>query len=172
MESNKDNSIRTLKSKKVKKGNDNKNEEQIKREPNLDVINEEIVLAKDEPKIEDKKKVVAKKIYKCDECNFTAVTPSNFLKHLTSDKHKRHGEKKINKCDKCEYVSNSIYNYNVHNITQHGTTEEKKEKCPFYCNICDVGFFSKIFHDKHINSKNHSNLKLIKEIQDKEKENK
>lgn len=160
METNKDNNIKTLKSKKVKQ----QNNEQIKR------VTDEIVLTV-QKNTEEKKKgdKIPKKIYKCEECNFKAITPSNFLKHLTSEKHKRHGEKKVNKCDKCEYVSNSIYNYNVHVITQHGTTEEKKEKCPFYCDICDVGFFSKIFYDKHINSKNHSNLKLIKEIQDKEK---
>lgn len=169
MESNKDNNIKTLKSIKVKKQNETISGEQIKRDYDFNIKCDENI--KVESKVEDKKKI-AKKIYKCDECNFTAITPSNFLKHLTSDKHKRHGEKKINKCDKCEYVSNSIYNYNVHIVTQHGSTEEKKEKCPFYCDICDVGFFSKIFYDKHINSKNHENLKLIKEIQNKEKENK
>ena len=58
----------------------------------------------------------------------TDTSPAKYLSYLTSEKHKRHGEKKVNKCDICEYVSNSIYNYNVHKITQHGSSEEKKEK--------------------------------------------
>jgi hypothetical protein len=190
MESNKDNNIKTLKSKRAKKENLVIDTSQTKRDINSNDAKVDIkVDIKVGEKVDenngnqdntdntdntdnDKKKINAKKIYKCDECNFTAITPSNFLKHLTSEKHKRHGEKKVNKCELCEYVSNSIYNYNVHKVTQHGTTEEKKTKCPFYCDICDVGFFSKIFHDKHINSKNHSNLKLIKEIQQKEESNK
>jgi hypothetical protein len=173
MEINKDNTsnILTNKKKLQKKRIGYNNHITKNVDNNIDIQSPAEILTNN-PDVDDKNKkklLNTKKIYKCEECNFTASTPSNFLKHLTSEKHKRHGEKKVNKCDICDYVSNSIYNYNVHKITQHGSSEEKKEKCPFYCDICDVGFFSKIFFDKHINSKNHANLKLIKEIQEKDK---
>ncbi len=109
----------------------------------------------------------------CDKCNFKASMPSEFLRHLNSKKHIRGGVR-VNeikyKCDKCDYNTNSPYHIKIHNVRVHGTSEEKKARCPYYCEICNVGFFAKLFNDKHFNSKLHKNMVEIKRIQELEKQ--
>jgi hypothetical protein len=110
--------------------------------------------------------------FSCEKCNFSAETPSEFLRHLNSKKHLRGGVR-VNElehcCDLCDYKTNNPYHIKIHKVRVHGTTEEKKNKCPYYCETCDIGFFAKLFNDKHIKSKTHKNMIEIKRIQNIEK---
>ena len=74
----------------------------------------------------------------------------------------RNGEKKTTKCNLCDYESNTHWNIKVHKLQIHASSEER-QKCKFYCNICDYVFFCKIYLDKHMNGKIHLNKVKIKE---------
>ena len=93
----------------------------------------------------------------CEKCNFTAIKPSDWLRHIETEKHKRDGEKKMAKCDKCDIEYSSNWSLNQHYLIYHATKEER-EKHKFYCKQCDVVFFSKIYMIRHMNGKVHKNL--------------
>lgn len=105
----------------------------------------------------------------CEYCKFNAHSPTEWIKHVATKKHKRKGTKLSDNlvCDKCGLVSSNTFNYNVHKILVHGTPEERKTKAKFYCDNCDIGFFCKLYYDKHMLSKRHLNMieynKLIDE---------
>jgi hypothetical protein len=107
----------------------------------------------------------------CKQCNFTGSTTSHFIKHLQTEKHKRSGIKKseLNICDKCGHKSQNSYHLKMHIITQHGPSDEKKEFCKHYCDVCDMGFFADLYHNKHINSVKHKNKILLNEMLTNEK---
>ena len=113
------------------------------------------------------KKVSNKKSFKqsCECCKFTANTPTEWLKHVVTKKHLRNGTllNKDLKCEICNIKSTNIFNFKVHQIIVHGTPEDRKTKCKFYCECCDVGFFCKLYYDKHNESKKHSNMIKVKE---------
>ena len=104
--------------------------------------------------------------YSCNNCNYNTNYPSEWLKHLETQKHQRNGEKKSTKCDLCDYESTSHWNIKIHKLSQHATIEEKKEH-KYYCIECDQIFFCKNFHDKHILSTKHLNIVKIKEIENR-----
>ena len=100
----------------------------------------------------------------CECCNFKALTKSKLEIHIRSQKHIRNGKSKVESyvCDLCGYWCIHKYNFNVHKIVMHGTNEQKKAS-PFYCECCNKAFFRDIFHNKHINSKNHK--KMLKRLE-------
>ena len=96
----------------------------------------------------------------CDCCNFNAHSQTEWNNHLTTKKHERKGKKIADdlKCDKCGLVCYNSYNFKIHMVIVHGSSEEKKLKSKFYCECCDVGFFCKLYFDKHNLSKKHIKL--------------
>jgi hypothetical protein len=117
----------------------------------------------------NKEKRVREILQHCDCCNFNAHSPTEWIKHVKTDKHKRKGAKLSDNliCGACGLISNNTFNHTVHQILVHGTPDDRRTKAKFYCEDCDIGFFCKLYHDKHILSKRHSNMveynKLINE---------
>ena len=55
----------------------------------------------------------------------------------------------------------------MHVLKIHASKEERS-KCKYYCDICDLIFFLKLYLDKHNNGKIHKNLtKALNSIQNK-----
>jgi len=110
--------------------------------------------------MENKEKKVRTVIQHCDYCNFDAHSPTEWIKHVETNKHLRKGAKISDnlKCEHCGFVSINSYNFNIHKILVHGTPEERKAKSKFYCDDCDIGFFCELYHNKHMISKKHSNM--------------
>ena len=95
--------------------------------------------------------------FKCINCNYNTSTPSDWIKHTDTLKHKRNGKKLPNNCDKCNYVGLNHWNLKMHLVTNHYTKEERsKEK--YYCNDCDQVFFCSEYMKKHMNGKKHNNM--------------
>jgi hypothetical protein len=117
----------------------------------------------------NKEKRVREILQHCDCCNFNAHSPTEWIKHVKTDKHKRKGAKLSDNlvCGACGLISNNTFNHTVHQILVHGTPDDRRTKAKFYCEDCDIGFFCKLYHDKHILSKRHLNMveynKLINE---------
>ena len=110
--------------------------------------------------MENKEKKIRKVIQHCDYCNFDAHSPTEWIKHVETNKHLRKGAKISDnlKCEDCGFVSINSYNFNIHKILVHGTPEERKAKSKFYCDDCDIGFFCELYYNKHMISKKHSNM--------------
>ena len=102
--------------------------------------------------------------YNCNCCEYKTKFPSEWLKHLDSEKHKRNGEKKSKFCDLCDYESTSHWNVKIHKLSQHATLEEK-QKHKYYCNNCDQIFFCKLYYDNHNSSKKHLNIIKIQQLE-------
>jgi hypothetical protein len=102
----------------------------------------------------------------CDICDFTGKTQTHFIKHILTQKHQRCGQKKISlfDCIDCEYKSKNSYHMKIHKIMQHGTSQERKDNCSYYCENCDVGFFASMFYESHMKSKKHNNKLLINSL--------
>ena len=119
--------------------------------------------------ISNKEKRVRSVLQHCDYCNFDAHSPTEWINHVKTEKHKRKGAKLSDNliCEVCGLVSNYTFNHYVHKILVHGTPEDRRTKAKFYCEDCDIGFFCKLYHNKHILSKKHLNMveynKLINE---------
>lgn len=103
----------------------------------------------------------------CDVCHYKTNRPTEWIKHIKSQKHLRRGEKKITKCDICDYETSSHWNIKLHKITQHSTKEER-EKQKYYCDICDSVYLCKLYMEKHLQGKKHNNMieaiKLMDEL--------
>ena len=101
----------------------------------------------------------------CEICQFQAIRPAEFIRHVNSNKHKRNGVKikdTIYRCDKCDKILANHFSYKIHQIQIHGTLEEKLKQ-RYYCEICDKVFISKLYMDNHINGIRHANvLKSVK----------
>ena len=95
--------------------------------------------------------------------------PSEFIRHIETNRHKRNGVKlkKIFKYDKCDKVLANNFTYKIHIIQIHGTLEDKLKQI-YYCQVYDTIFISKLYMDKHNNSKKHSNtvksIEVLKQI--------
>lgn len=112
----------------------------------------------------------------CDICNFQADRPSEFIRHIETNRHKRNGIKlkeKIFRCDKCDKVLANNFTYKIHMIQIHGSLEDKLKQ-RYYCKVCDTVFISKLYMDKHNNGKKHNNtvksIEVLKQIK-QQKEN-
>ena len=100
--------------------------------------------------------------YNCECCKLNKSCTAIWLKHLDSAKHKRHGEPKFHKCDLCEFQTKTSWNYKLHKLSQHSTKEERSNS-KYYCNICDVVFFSPLYYNSHMKGSKHKNLVLLDE---------
>lgn len=92
----------------------------------------------------------------CDCCNYKALDKSKWEKHVNCQKHKRNGKYKFEDCicNICGYCAVHTFNFKIHKIVCHGTSEEKKT-APFYCECCNMAFFCNLFYTKHMESKKH-----------------
>lgn len=115
--------------------------------------------------MEDNSKNNEKK-FNCENCNYHTNKPSEWIKHVNSKKHLRFGKKKETKCYKCEYSALNQWNLKLHILSQHSTKEERS-KSKYYCEVCDLVFFSSLYKDKHTNGKIHKNIVLAYELQKK-----
>jgi hypothetical protein len=98
--------------------------------------------------------------YYCEKCNYGTNFKYSMQEHETSTLHKTGHRKskkviEIYKCDNCEYENEHKYNYIAHKLNNHGTKEERKEQFKYYCDVCDMGTFSKSVHEIHVNSIRH-----------------
>jgi hypothetical protein len=103
--------------------------------------------------------IIGKK-YICECCKYYCNTPSDWLKHLGSKKHMRKGEQINHKCTLCDYETSSMWNYKLHQLSQHSTKEERA-KSKYYCELCDQVFFSPLYMDKHMKGIRHKNIMLV-----------
>jgi len=101
----------------------------------------------------------------CSCCNYQAKFPSEFNKHLGSQKHSRKGIKKDYKCDNCEYFATTHWNLKMHCVLKHYTLEQKKE-LKYYCKLCDNINFSNLYYQNHMKSTLHKNNIMINEMND------
>jgi hypothetical protein len=102
------------------------------------------------------------KKYICNTCDYQTNYPSEWLKHIETNKHKKQGVKTPPKCDLCDYEAASHWNIKMHKLTQHSSIEER-EKQKYYCKSCDQVFFCQLYYDTHMRSKKHKNIIQIKE---------
>ena len=95
----------------------------------------------------------------CECCNYEAIKPSYWIKHVNSQKHMRNGETKSTKCSICDYETSTHWLVKRHILTKHATKEERS-KHKLYCDTCDLVFFSDIYYNNHMNGINHKNMVL------------
>lgn len=114
---------------------------------------------------ENEKKLNTKP-FNCINCDYHTTKPSDWLKHVNSKKHERFGKKKENKCNECDYEAFNHWNLKLHILTQHSTLEERS-KSKYYCDSCDIVFFSLLYKNKHINGKRHTLYIKALELQKK-----
>ena len=100
--------------------------------------------------------------YYCEKCNYGTDIKYSLIQHNETDLHKtgERGkksikEKEIFSCDKCDFSSTNKNNYLTHKLNNHSTKEERKQQFKYYCNVCDVGVFSKISFNNHTNTVRH-----------------
>ena len=103
------------------------------------------------------------KKYICNVCNYYTNFPSEWLKHINTEKHKREGKHKEHKCTNCNYVSKTHWSLKLHILSQHSSKEERM-KCKYYCNCCDQVFFCKQYYDTHMEGQKHKNISKINNI--------
>ena len=94
--------------------------------------------------------------YTCGPCNFKTTRHFDLERHYKSKLHERNGKAKTTKCDECDYNASTHWLVKKHKIFCHSTIEER-QKQKYYCNICDVVFFSPLYRDKHLQSTKHKN---------------
>ena len=100
----------------------------------------------------------------CEKCNFQAIRPAEFIRHIDSKKHLRDGLKKESFCNICNKLIGNHFVYKIHMLSQHSTIEEKMNY-KYYCDICDSIFISELYMNKHSQGKKHLNmLKAIEEL--------
>ena len=99
------------------------------------------------------------KIFVCNLCSYKTKKPSDWIKHVGSDKHKRYGEKKTKKCEECDIEFFSHWNLKHHILVTHSTKEERSKQ-KYYCSDCDQVFFCSQYMNKHMNGKRHKNFVL------------
>jgi hypothetical protein len=111
----------------------------------------------------ENKKIDPKFKYFCELCNIGARNNTEWLKHTQSKKHNRGGLKpKI--CNICNNEYFNHWNLKQHYILIHASLEEK-EKCKYYCKICNIVFLSELYYNKHNIGKNHmNNVRCLEEV--------
>ena len=93
----------------------------------------------------------------CEKCNFTAHRPAEWLIHIETNKHKQDGKPKSRICELCNITFANHWIQKMHMLKLHASQEDRA-KSQYYCQVCDLIFFSPLFLDKHINGKIHLNL--------------
>jgi hypothetical protein len=105
----------------------------------------------------------AEKIFSCERCNFQTKYKSTFNYHMSS---KLHNEGRVHySCQECDYESKNKSHMSTHCVLKHASPSDRKEKCKFYCELCDSGMFSQVYYDKHQRSHKHlNNINLVDRI--------
>ena len=100
--------------------------------------------------------------YTCEKCYFTTNTKQLYDRHLLTGKHINGCITRTKKdipplsCTICNnYKTINTFNLQTHILNHHSSIEERGQKYPFYCNVCDFGVYSKASIDKHIKSNKH-----------------
>ena len=75
------------------------------------------------------------KKFSCEYCEYHTNKPSDWLKHLNCEKHKRKGENKKIECIPCNYTATSHWNLKIHNLTFHCIKEEKLKHVTRLCSV-------------------------------------
>ena len=102
----------------------------------------------------------------CRFCDYETNKPSDWLKHTSTEKHKRLGKKKTHTCEyqNCDYECKTAWNMKLHVLTQH-LTKEDRAKQKYYCVDCDTVFVSQASKNTHTNGIKHKNyVEAIKEL--------
>ena len=100
----------------------------------------------------------------CKHCEYTTEKPSDWLKHIDTQKHKRFGKKKTHSCKNCDYETRMSWNMKLHVLTQH-TSKEERLKQDYYCVDCDVVFLNLSHKNKHMDGVKHKNyVRAIDEL--------
>jgi hypothetical protein len=109
----------------------------------------------------------------CRYCEYTTDKPSDWLKHVATQKHKRFGEKKTHTCneDDCNYECRTAWNMKLHMLSKHSSKEERTKQ-KYYCSDCDTVFFSHLYMDTHMKGIKHKNYVDAVEELNKIKDNK
>lgn len=89
--------------------------------------------------------------YKCESCDFKTKRYYDLERHYKSKLHQRQGKPKTTKCDECDYVASTHWLIKKHKIVNHSSIEQR-QKQKYYCDACDVVFFSPLYKDKHFQS--------------------
>ncbi len=93
--------------------------------------------------------------YYCDICNIGARTNTEWFRHVESKKHLR-GGLKPKTCNICNTDFYNHWNLKQHYIMVHATPEEK-EKCKYYCKLCNVVYLSELYFNNHNKGVRHNN---------------
>lgn len=100
--------------------------------------------------------------YYCDKCSYGTNVNHSFTRHNESVLHQTGKKKKKSEkikethdCSKCDYSSTNKNNYLTHKLNNHSTKEERKAGFNHYCEMCDVGVFTKTSFHNHLGSKRH-----------------
>jgi len=114
--------------------------------------------------------LIKDKLY-CKCCNYKTSKPSDWLKHIETDKHKRNGKKKITICQICNEQFSNTYVLKIHNLMIHAPIEEKI-KHKYYCSSCDVIFISELYYLQHNKGKKHTNrIKILESLNELNNDN-
>ena len=105
----------------------------------------------------DNKEKNIKELLFCQNCNFQATRPAEWLIHIDTEKHKRGGIKKIKDCTICNMTFTNHFAYKIHTLSQHATKEERSQY-KYYCNVCDKVYISELYLLQHNKGKQHSNM--------------
>lgn len=100
----------------------------------------------------------------CQLCNYKTTNNTNWFRHIETNKHKRNGNLLPKDCSLCDYKAKNHWNLKMHYASVHSSIEERK-KYKYYCNMCDLVFFCKVYYDKHNNGIKHKNIQKAKEYQ-------
>ncbi len=100
--------------------------------------------------------------YFCEKCNYGTNIKHSMLQHNETQLHKT-GEKKLTiyKCSLCAFVTVNKNNYLTHNLNNHSTKEERKEKFKYYCDKCDFGVFTESLYNNHLATNRHKRINNI-----------
>ena len=137
-------------------------------ETNIPIKTEDKIEDKTEDKIEDKieDKTEDKKTYKyfCEICNVGANTKTNWLMHIKTKRH-LHGGLLPKTCNICNSSFHNHWLLKQHYIINHATSEER-DKCKYYCKICNMVFMSELYFDNHNIGKKHlDNIKCLESLE-------
>jgi len=99
--------------------------------------------------------------YNCEKCAFTCNTKARWDAHINTTLHKtgvkkrRCDYKEPLKCNSCNYETKNLTTLKMHELNNHASIEEKKNKFKYYCEYCDVGFFYENFINNHNKTQKH-----------------
>lgn len=95
----------------------------------------------------------------CETCNYKTLRKFDLDRHMKSKFHERNGKPKEKNCKICNYVGTTHWTLKLHTISQHSTLEERKQQ-KYYCDVCDIVFFSPLYKDKHFTGNKHNKMLL------------